>query len=232
MSDDQNEDRSTTILVTVWDRPTRLFHWLLVGLIIFSWWSAENHHLEWHKYSGYTILGLLLFRMYWGVFGSSTARFKSFVKPWRDFSNYASNLFQRPPSPSYGHNPMGGWSVIAMLAALSCQTITGLFSVDVDGLNSGPLSYLVSFDIGRLLAQVHELSFNILLVLVGLHILTIFLYEFVRGERLIMPMLNGRKMFSSKQTLPDPFFAGPLRAVLGIVTCAAIIFALANGLRF
>lgn len=119
-----------------------------------------------------------------------------------------------------------------MLTALSCQTITGLFSVDVDGLNSGPLSYLVSFDIGRLLAQVHELTFNILLALVGLHILTIFLYEFVRGERLIMPMLNGRKMFPSTQSLPAQFFAGPFRAALGIVVCLAIIFAIANGFRF
>ena len=67
--------------VRIWDVPTRLFHWALVGLIGFSWWSAEEHHLDWHIWSGIGVLTLLVFRIFWGLFGSSTARFANF-DPW------------------------------------------------------------------------------------------------------------------------------------------------------
>ncbi|MGB3928022.1 MAG: cytochrome b/b6 domain-containing protein, partial [Sphingobium sp.] len=64
----------------IWDFPTRLFHWLLVGLIAFSWWSGENHEMEWHRWSGYAILFLLVFRLYWGIVGGRTARFAHVVR--------------------------------------------------------------------------------------------------------------------------------------------------------
>ena len=44
--------------VVVWDLPIRLFHWLLVGLIVFAWWSAETDHLAWHKIAGSGVAGL------------------------------------------------------------------------------------------------------------------------------------------------------------------------------
>ena len=58
----------------IWDLPTRLFHWLLAALVAFSWWSHEGH-LDWHRLSGFAIAGLLVFRLWWGIAGSSTARF-------------------------------------------------------------------------------------------------------------------------------------------------------------
>jgi cytochrome b len=69
-----------TVRVAIWDLPTRLFHWLLAGLIALSWWSAEYHDDDVHIWSGIAVLTLLIFRILWGFFGSSTARFANFVR--------------------------------------------------------------------------------------------------------------------------------------------------------
>ena len=93
-----------TARVAVWDLPVRLFHWLLVGLIAFSWWTAEEDHLDWHVWSGLAVLTLIVFRLLWGVFGSSTAR-------W-------SGLFHRPSRSSLtsATAPRGRRSVTRRLA--------------------------------------------------------------------------------------------------------------------
>ena len=104
----------------VWDLPTRIFHWLLVVLLGFSWWSAENHHMDWHRISGIIVFGLIVFRILWGLFGTSTARFSQFLKGPRTVWSYV-----RPSGSArtvaIGHNPLGGWSVIAMLLLLCVQ---------------------------------------------------------------------------------------------------------------
>ena len=64
----------------VWDAPTRLFHWGIAGLVGFSWWSAENGHMDWHYKSGLVVAGLLVFRILWGFVGSDTARFAQFLR--------------------------------------------------------------------------------------------------------------------------------------------------------
>jgi len=172
----------------VWDLPTRLFHWLLVLLFAFSWWSAENREMQWHYLSGLTLLGLLGFRIVWGFIGASTARLAAlFASPARILGYVRGRDISRP-----GHNPIGGYSVIAMLLALCVQVGTGLFATDVDGLESGPLSFLVTFEQGRGAAQIHEVSFNILLALIALHILAVAFYLVVRKRNLVMPMLTGR----------------------------------------
>ena len=81
--------------VRVWDLPIRLFHWLITALFGFCWWSAENDHLDWHMWSGFGVLALVLFRVYWGFAGSATARFASFLKGPRAVFDYARNLFRR-----------------------------------------------------------------------------------------------------------------------------------------
>lgn len=180
---------SETQFVKVWDLPTRLFHWLIVLLVGFSWWSAETGRMDWHYKSGMMVLNLVTFRIVWGLIGGSTARFAKFVKSPMAVAAYV----RRPktgPQPA-GHNPLGGYSVVALLLVLVVQVGTGVFSVDIDGVESGPLSYLVSFDQGRVAAEVHHLSFTLLQVLVGLHLLAIVYYR-IRGRKLIMPMVTGR----------------------------------------
>ncbi len=171
----------------VWDLPTRLFHWLLVGLIGFSWWSAETRHMDWHQLSGLTVCGLLVFRILWGFWGASTSRFSHFVRGPRAVWAY---LRGRAPS-TIGHNPLGGWSVIALLLALGAQVVSGLFAVDIDGIESGPLSHLVDFEQGRLAARAHAVSFNAVLGLIGLHVLAILFYLIVRRRNLTVAMITG-----------------------------------------
>ncbi|HEY5204143.1 MAG TPA: cytochrome b/b6 domain-containing protein, partial [Roseiarcus sp.] len=110
----------------VWDAPTRIVHWLLAALIPFSWWSAHNDHLPWHRLSGYSILGLLAFRVIWGFVGSSTARFRQFLSGPGQVRAYLGGRL----GPIVGHNPLGGWSVLAMLTAIAVQVGLGLFSID------------------------------------------------------------------------------------------------------
>ncbi|MET3825017.1 cytochrome b [Sphingomonas sp. PvP055] len=219
----------TTRGARVWDVPIRLFHWLLVALLGFSWWSGEQHLMDWHRLSGLTILALLLFRLYWGLVGSPTARFARFVRGPHAVLAYVRG---QDATPAPGHNPLGGWSVVAMLVTLCAMVGAGLFAVDVDGLESGPLADYVSFDQGRLAAEIHGWVFNALLALVAVHVVAIVFY-LVRGKNLTAQMITGRSQ------LPDPrpgatddHHAWLWKAVLGAAGAAAIAIAVARGFRF
>jgi cytochrome b len=173
----------------VWDLPTRLFHWAILAVVGFSWWSAETGHMDWHYRSGIVALQLVAFRLIWGFAGSRTARFTHFLRGPRAIAAYLRQPRDEPHLP--GHNPLGALSVVAMLLALAAQIVSGVFAVDVDGVVSGPLSHWLDFAQGRAAAQVHELSFTALQVLVALHVLAIVYYR-VRGRRLVVPMITGR----------------------------------------
>lgn len=198
---------------TVWDLPTRLFHWLLAALILFSWWSRHDH-LDWHRLSGFTIAGLLVFRLWWGVAGGATARFAGFLKGPRGVWAYLRGGGHAGP----GHNPLGGWSVAAMLLALMVQVGLGLFSVDQDGFESGPLAKYVSFDIGRAAAGAHEVVFNILLALIVLHLAAVGWYA-IRGRNLVGPMITGKARLEAET--PPPLMAPAWRFVVGLLLGAA-----------
>jgi cytochrome b len=170
----------------VWDLPIRLVHWLLAALIGFSWWSIEYHHTDWHIRSGCAILALLIFRLLWGVVGSSTARFANFVRGPR-----AVHAYVRGRWSGIGHNPLGALSALALLAAVAIQVGLGLLSQDEDGIYAGPLSRLVSSDTSDALRDLHESWFNVLLGLIVLHVGAIAVYR-LRGRRLVKPMITGR----------------------------------------
>lgn len=209
----------------VWDIYIRLFHWLLVGLLGFSWWSGERHEMEWHRLSGYAILFLLIFRLYWGFMGSGTARFVHFVRSPRTAFAYLRNLRTRPYRATAGHNPVGGWSVLLMLVSLIAMVTAGLFAVDVDGLESGPLADYVSFDQGRMAADLHGLLFNLLLALVALHIVAILYYLLRLRHNLIGPMIHGRGTMPVEQTTALPT-GSPWKALIGLLIAAACTWAI------
>ncbi|MCI4592679.1 cytochrome b/b6 domain-containing protein [Sphingobium sp. BYY-5] len=181
----------------VWDLPIRLFHWLLVALLGFSWWSAETYHMDWHRWSGQAVLFLVVFRLIWGFVGSGSARFAYLLKGPRAIRAYLAGGVA-----PVGHNPLGGWSVIAMLLLLMVQLGTGLFAVDIDGIESGPLSHLVDFDQGRLAAAIHATSFTILQILIGLHVAAVLFYLLARRRNLIGAMLTGRTAVASEAVVP------------------------------
>ena len=216
-------DPGRKVRVRVWDLPTRLFHWLIVVLFAFSWWTAEYDHLDWHMLSGYAILVLVLFRIYWGFVGSSTARFANFLKPPRTFLAYAGRLFERSGHTTHGHNPMGGWSVVALVLLLLLQTVLGLFAIDVDGVSAGPLDTLVSFDTGRWFSHQHGRLFNFLLVFSGLHVAAILFYWIYKRENLISAMITGFKRLPGGDAGPDFHFVRFWWAVPGLVAAGLLV---------
>jgi cytochrome b len=173
----------------VWDLPVRLVHWLLAGLIAFSWWSVHHHHTDWHIWSGCAILTLLIFRLLWGFVGSSTARFSSFVRGPRAVVNYLRGKWT-----GVGHTPLAALSVLALLGVVAIQAGLGLFAEDEDGIYMGPLARLVSSDTSDKVRDIHALGFDIVLGLIVLHVLAIIYYRLFRGQKLTKPMITGRAL--------------------------------------
>ena len=201
--------------LVVWDLPTRLFHWVLVGLIGLSWWTGEQGKNDLHLYSGYAVLTLLIFRLLWGIFGSSTARFSSFVRGPRAVVDYLGRM---KTWPGVGHTPLGALSVLALLAVLFLQVGTGLIQTDDDGLVEGPLAPLVSYDVAEAAHDLHEVSFNLLLVLIGLHVAAILVYRLVLGKRLLGTMITGKADLDLS--------AEPMRRGKGWVAALCLVVAL------
>ena len=178
----------------VWDLPVRLFHWSLLALVCFSWWSGEQGEmwLKYHFWSGYTILTLVLFRLLWGFWGSYYARFAAFLRGPTTVLRSLRELWHARPMTVLGHNPLGGWMVLALLLVLGVQSVTGLFAND-DIMWEGPLYAHISKDLSDQLTGIHEGNFNLLLVLVAIHVAAIAWHRWRKGERLVRAMLTGRK---------------------------------------
>ena len=171
----------------LWDIPTRAFHWLIVCCLPLAWWSAETENYQVHEWIGYTVITLVISRIVWGFVGSGHSRFRDFVVgPGRVLA-----YLRGGEAGSAGHNPLGGWSVLALLSLLLLQAVSGLFNSD-DVLFSGPLYYAASTVFRDAMGVVHEVAFNLLLALVALHIVAVLYHQLVRGERLLGAMIRGR----------------------------------------
>lgn len=197
--------------VRIWDLPTRLVHWAVAALVPALWATHELELMDLHVLLGETMLGFVLFRLIWGVIGSSTARFSSFLR-----GPGAVLRYLRGGDAGFGHNPLGGWSVVAMLLVLLVQAGLGLFATDEDGLNSGPLSHFVSYDSARILAERHETMFYVLLGLIGLHLGAILYHLLARRDNLVTPMITGRREAAStgEQMAAAPYWRFMLAAGL------------------
>lgn len=207
-----------TTIVKVWDLPIRLFHWTLVALIVVLAASGQFGKLELHMAVGPAVLVLLLFRLGWGVVGSPTARFSQFVRgpaAVRDYLTAARHGHVR----SVGHNPLGAYSVLALLALLLVQAASGLFASD-DIVTDGPLTHLVASKTVALLSTVHRLSFKLLLALVALHLGAVAFYRLVKKDDLVRAMITGTKQ------VPDGVegirYANPLLA-LALLAAAVVL---------
>lgn len=184
----------------VWDLPTRLFHWSLVALVALSGFTGQfaerlgSRFMDWHMLSGYAILALLLFRLVWGFIGGTHARFAGFVRgPSKVFGYLNSLIGGRSDAEYTGHNPLGGWSVLAMLGILAVQTGSGLFQSDEDMGVEGPLAKHVANRTIDFLHEVHETGFWLLLGLVAIHLAAIAYYRLAKGDNLVRAMLTGDK---------------------------------------
>lgn len=208
----------------VWDLPTRFFHWTLVLLIALQYATGEYHFLDmrWHFWFGYATLALIAFRLLWGFFGSQTSRFGDFLRGPRAVFAYIRALFSTNPQTRIGHNPLGGWSVLALLACVAVQSASGLFaSDDID--TDGPLVAHVSDATVKLMTRVHHWNENLLLILACLHVVAVLLYLLVKHDDLVTPMFGGRKRMAPGQSL---HFVSAWLAVALFVACAAAVAAL------
>jgi cytochrome b len=200
----------------VWDLPVRCTHWLLVFALGGSWISAElsTTAFQWHKFFGYTVLVLVSFRLLWGFFGTRHARFASFLRPPRELASYARRLASRASyRPSVGHNPIGGWFVLAMLLLMLAQGLTGLFAND-GMMDTGPLFGWISTSVSDSLTTIHHRVFRVLQAIVALHITAVALYLFLRRDNLVLPMRTGRK---PDDVVPDGQQIGGSRLWLALI---------------
>ncbi|MFO1420879.1 MAG: cytochrome b/b6 domain-containing protein [Candidatus Competibacteraceae bacterium] len=210
----------------VWDLPTRLFHWSLVALMGAQWLTAEESSaMDWHIRGGYAVLTLVLFRLMWGFVGSDTARFSDFVRGPGAALEYVKALL-RGETPLYlGHNPMGGWSIMAMLALLLIQAGTGLFAND-DIATEGPLYGWVSKGTSDWLTTIHKFNFNLLLLVIAVHLSAVLFYLLVKRENLIHPMLSGVKRLPPEQAGSAPRIVNPWRGLAALVVAAVAVWLL------
>jgi len=182
---------STMRCYALWDLPVRLFHWLLLVAVVTAWASVELDAMSVHIWAGQAVLGLVLFRLLWGVLGTRTARFASFVRSPTVALAYARNLREQIKVLHLGHNPLGAFSVLGLIALTLLQAGTGLFADD-DVMTQGPLAHLLSSSTREWITSWHKLNFNLLLGMIALHVLVIALYLRVGGQNLLRPMVTGK----------------------------------------
>jgi cytochrome b len=207
------------VRVLIWDLPVRICHWGFVLLLPAMWWTADEGMMDRHQQLGITFLGLLAFRILWGFAGSTTARFSQFVKGPAVVRAYLRG--GAVSGSGVGHNPLGALSVVALLTLMATQIGLGLIAQDVDGLFSGPLNHLVTYETGDAAREWHEQLFDVLLIFVGVHVAAILFYLIVRRDNLIGPMLSGQGPLDSGVTPPQR--GSPVALLLCVLGAFAFI---------
>ena len=205
-----------TRAVRVWDLPTRLFHWLLVAAVIGLVVSGKigGNALVWHMRFGLLVFSLLGFRLLWGVVGGRWSRFASFLYAPATVLRYLRGEHRPGDHFEVGHNPLGAFSVFALIAVLVLQVATGLVADD-EIATTGPLNRHVSSALGLAATAWHKgYGQWLLLGLVALHLTAIVVYR-LRGQHLVKPMLTGDKPLPPG--VPPSTDSGVSRAVAAVL---------------
>lgn len=207
--------------ILIWDGFIRSFHWLLFLCIGGLWYTGSHHLLNWHFLIAFFLLSLIITRLIWGVIGSETAQFRHFIYSPSIVFNYFKKDIGRK-KVILGHNPAGGYMVIALLVIIIIQLVTGLFSTD-DIFTDGPLMHLISHDLSLLITKAHQINFNILLSFIAVHICSVIIYQFKR-HNLLMPMMTGNQQIESTDGQNTPRMKNGLIALLIFCVIANIIY--------
>lgn len=166
--------------ILVWDFPTRAFHWLLALSFAGAFLTADSErYRDVHVTLGYTMLGLVAFRLVWGLIGTRYARFRSFAFGPRSVLTYLKSLLTRSPQHYLGHNPAGSWAIYALLALIVLAGASGWATYEDLG--------------GHWMEEVHEAFSNLLLAFVAVHIAGVAVSSLVHGENLVRSMVTGYK---------------------------------------
>jgi cytochrome b len=205
--------------IRVWDLPTRVFHWALAICVIglFATGLTGGNWITWHEKFGFATLALVLFRVIWGVIGSETSRFTDFLRGPRALVTY----LKTGVSPTHGHSPLGGLSVLALLGLLLLQATTGLL-VDDDIANKGPLADKVPGAWVALATKVHRLNKYVLGAMVVLHLCAIVFYTYKKKQKLVGPMISGEREVNEAETVPQ--VKNGIAPWIVLVVCAAFVY--------
>ena len=180
--------------IKVWDPLVRIFHWSLASAFFIAY-LTEDDWMDVHAYAGYTIAGLVAFRLVWGLIGTRHARFGDFVRSPRDVLAYLKDMALFHPKRYLGHNPAGGAMVVALLVSLVITVLTGI-SVYGAEESAGPLAGVLANApefVGEVTEELHEFFANFTLFLVVLHVVGVVLAGLQHGENLVRSMINGKK---------------------------------------
>lgn len=212
--------------IRVWDLPTRLFHWSLLVLVALAWISSEADGVLFniHIITGIAILAMIVFRIIWGVIGSRYALFTDFVKGWTKVRDYGKQLVSFQVPYHSGHNPLGGWMIIALLGALTLTAFSGLFVSD-DGY-SGPLARTISPWLSHAMEDAHEGVAGLLGLLVGFHVLGVLLHGLISRENLPRAMWSGYKSVPAGHNATSIANVGWWRVVMALILSVAAIWGL------
>jgi cytochrome b len=214
----RTEDRCRKT-VRVWDMPVRLFHWLFAAAFAGAWLTASDRHLHVHVFAGYAFGALLAFRLAWGFIGTRHARFRDFVRGPGAVGAHLTEVLRGRPARGAGHNPAGGWAILAMLALGLTIAASGLATLGGQE-QEGPLAGRLGFAAGDLARLAHEMLAWTMLTVVAVHIGGVLVESRLLGENLPAAMVTGRRRL--------PGVAVPARN--GIA--AAMVVALALGALF
>lgn len=213
--------------IRVWDLPTRIFHWSLAALLVFSFATgkAGGAWMDWHLKSGYCILALLVFRLAWGFLGGRTARFAHFVRGPRAALEFARATLAGRHPVTLGHNPLGGWMVLLMLLVLAGQAVSGLFADD-EISTQGPLAAKVSNAFVSRMTALHYYFGWAIVALAAVHVAAVAVYQWAWKVDLVGPMTHGWKTLPPELRAHDA--AGPSLTLAGILLAVAafLVYAL------
>lgn len=166
--------------VPVWDPLVRAFHWSLVAAFVVAWASGDEL-ARLHEFAGYTIAGLLVVRLVWGVVGTRHARFTDFLYRPSTVLRHLADTIRFRSRRYLGHNPAGGAMAVALVLMLAVTSGTGI------AMSQGGAAG------GEWLEELHELAANMTLLLVGLHLAGVFVASVEHRENLVRAMITGRK---------------------------------------
>lgn len=173
-----NTEKGKRILV--WDAPVRVFHWLMVLSFAGAYLTAESERWRLlHVTLGYTMVGLVGFRILWGLIGTRHARFASFVRGGAAVMRYVRSLLVGRPEHHIGHNPAGALAIVALLLLTLAVAASGWATYNEVG--------------GKWLEELHEGAANLMLAVVGVHISAVVLSSWLHRENLVGAMISGRK---------------------------------------
>ena len=204
--------------IEIWDLPTRVFHWSLAALVVLALVIGDDDAgiaFTLHAYASYGILFLLAFRIPWGLVGSPRSRFSDFVKSRREVLGHAKFLVLKLKAPrTVGHNPLGGWMIVALLIMVFLAAVTGLFAGDDEA--RGPYADLLG-GAGDALGKLHETLADLLIPLILLHLAGALVHWLLSGDNVIRAMIDGGKQLEDSAATLEPPLVRPWRAIVVIV---------------